>query len=135
MYNSLLFINFWPEKVNTNFLEWKQQINQFWKIINQITSKNSRVEKITNFLTLTEKAGKACCGKVGCWFKREFWLFCYEAFINLHNSDLDDFWDPFHMGIRWHIFVTEQVIKVLTKLNKWIYRQSLVKTPDIKTSK
>ena len=37
----------------------------------------------------------------------------------------------FHMGIGYHIFEMEQVIKVLVKLYEWIYRQSPVKTPDV----
>ena len=27
----------------------------------------------------------------------------------------------FPLGIWWHVYVTEQIVKVLTKLNEWIY--------------
>ena len=61
---------------------------------------------------------------------------CYKNCRNRNYSQFKQSWDNlfylpvvisttkshhrFHMGIRWHIQETEQFVKVLVKLNKWI---------------
>ena len=43
-------------------------------------------------------------------------------------------WNTFHMGIRWHVYVMEQVVKVMTILNEWIYLPSIICTTRSKAN-